>query len=59
MSDFTVAHQTLGQSDSKRRGLELSVAVGIRLESVHDGGFRICNGVALTTNFTTPTVNDD
>lgn len=62
VTNFRVAHQTLWQTDSEGRGLELSITGGTLGEGVHDGGLRVGDGVSILRGVgggDSPTVNDD
>lgn len=47
VADLRVAHQTLGQTDSKRGSLELGETGGALGELVHDGRLGDGNGIAI------------
>ncbi len=62
MADFGVAHQTLGEADSQRRGIEFGEAGGALREAVHDGGLGGGDGVAILGRLLrgdAPAVNHD
>jgi hypothetical protein len=62
VSNLRVTHETLGKSHRQRRGLKLSVALGVLVESVHDGGLGVGDGIAVlgaVDRGDAPTVNDD
>ena len=66
VADLTVAHESLGETDGERRGLELSVAFGdfaaLLGELVHPGSVGVEDGVALVGRVLAsdaPSVNAD
>lgn len=62
MANLGVSHEALGKSNSQRRGIELSVTVGVGGELVHDRGLGGSNGVAILGALgrgNTPAINDD
>lgn len=62
VSDLGVAHQTLGQTDSKGRSLELGITGGTLGEAVHNGGVGVGDGIAVLggrLGGNSPAVNHD
>jgi len=62
MADFGVAHQALGKTDGKRRGLELGETSSALGELIHDGGLGSGNSIAILGRVRgrdSPSVNDD
>ena len=66
VTDLTVSHETLGKTDSERRGFELRVALGnlaaLLGELVHPGSVGVQDGVTLVGRLLasdTPSVNAD
>lgn len=62
MTDFRVAHQTLGQTNCQRRSFQLSEAVGILGQLVHHRRVGVGNGIAILGRIfrgNPPPINDD